>query len=84
MNNTPQPADRQDLLSDRIRATLPYFVALLVFLATVTWINVTHPAPPGQPWQASPDPTPIVVDRGWEIHIGSDNCVGWSVSCNNE
>lgn len=63
--------DRQDLLSARVRATFPYFVALLVFLATVIWFNVTHPAGPAADWHPIPDPPR--VDNSVHVNILSGN-----------
>lgn len=73
MDYTP---DRQD----RHRAALWALGFVLIALVCIAAINAKAAAtiPAYQPL-----PTPIVVDRGWEIHIGSDNCVGWNVSCNN-
>lgn len=69
---------------DRARY-LFYTAALLIAALTLVAIfNIAYPQPPAGAWQPAPDPTPIIVDRGWEINIGSKNCLGWTVSCNNQ
>ena len=71
MEHTPQSSERQDLLSTRVQATLPYFVALIVFLAVVVWINAAHPQPPAGQWQGAPDPP--LVDNSVKVEILSNN-----------